>query len=73
MNVTQKVVAKYEEGVLKLFMDGAKIGEVVETDHGLQHSMKEGFAFEADAIYRYEHESPEQITSFIEDSWQYWD
>ncbi len=69
MNVTQKVVAKYEEGRLKLYMDGSIIGEVIETNHGLQHSMYDGFSFEQDQIFQLQNENWDQVQSFIEDSW----
>ncbi|WP_054707757.1 DUF2553 family protein [Bacillus sp. JCM 19041] len=69
VNVTQKVVAKYEEGRLKLYMDGSKIGEVIETDQGLQHSMYTGFSFEQEQIFQQQNEDWDQVQSFIEDSW----
>lgn len=69
VNITQKVVARYEEGHLKLYLDGAWIGEVIESDHGLQHTMNAGFSFEEDQIFQMQNEGWNEVKSFIEDSW----
>lgn len=69
VNITQKVVAKYDGGRLKLYVDGAMIGEVIETSQGLQHNMSNGFIFDKEQIFQAQNESWHEVTSFIEDSW----
>ncbi|GAF64955.1 DUF2553 family protein [Alkalihalobacillus trypoxylicola] len=70
INITSKVKGKYEEGQLNLYLGERKIGEVIENEQGLTHNMEKGFVFEADHIYHYENPNPEQIDSYIEDSWR---
>lgn len=71
VDVTSKVKGKYENGKMSLYMGEAKVGDVIETNEGLQHEMAEGFEFEADKIYRYERENPNEVDAFVdsENSW----
>ncbi|WP_413378592.1 YusG family protein [Alkalihalobacillus sp. 1P02AB] len=66
VDVTNKIIGKYEEGQLNLYMGEIKIGMVTETDDGLKRKMREGFVFENDKIYHFENAHPEQIKAYVE-------
>ncbi|WP_231686801.1 YusG family protein [Bacillus sp. JCM 19034] len=72
VDVTSQVEAKYENGKLNLYMGDAKVGQVLETNEGLQHEMAAGFEFDKDKIYRYENKQPNQVRSYVDncdDGW----
>ncbi|GAE30276.1 YusG family protein [Alkalihalobacillus hemicellulosilyticus] len=72
VDVTSQVKGKYEGGKLSLYMGEAKIGQVIETNQGLQHEMAEGFEFDEDKIYRYENKQRNDVQSYVENCDEGW-
>ncbi|WEG16467.1 YusG family protein [Alkalihalophilus pseudofirmus] len=72
VDVTSKVKGKYENGHMNLYVDDARIGQVTETEAGLQHIMSAGYIFEEDKVYRYEQTDPNQVTSYVDSCEEGW-
>ncbi|TWI60074.1 YusG family protein [Halalkalibacter nanhaiisediminis] len=72
VDVTSRVKGMYENGEMNLYMGEAKVGKVIETNQGLQHEMAEGFEFEEDKIFRYEHDQPSKVKSYVDSCEEGW-
>ncbi|WP_088104012.1 YusG family protein [Halalkalibacter urbisdiaboli] len=65
VDITSKVNGKMVDGTMSLYIGDAKIGEIIETNQGLQHEMAEGYLFKEDKIYRFENAEPQEVESYV--------
>ncbi|MBU8906620.1 YusG family protein [Desertibacillus haloalkaliphilus] len=66
VDITGKVEGKFEHGKMNLYVDKAKVGEIVMTNQGNMYEMSEGFEFDHNKVFRYEKPAGQKEKSYVE-------